>query len=84
VDLSEVSCTHRGVIESLHSQGVGVALHYIPIHTQPYYRAMGFRAGDFPKAEQYYGEAISLPLYPKLDKSAQDQVVVALRRALNA
>ena len=51
---------------------------------EPYYRSMGFRAGDFPAAEAYYREAITLPLYPGLDQQAQDHVVEALARALDA
>lgn len=74
--------SHRQVFEELRQQGIGVNLHYIPVHTQPYYRRMGFNPGDFPKAEDYYREAISLPLYPGLSDSAQDRVVQALRKVL--
>ena len=52
------------------------------MHTQPYYQALGFQWGDFPQAEQYYREAISLPLYPGLAEAEQDQVVAALRETL--
>lgn len=75
--------THRQVFESLREQGIGVNLHYIPVHTQPYYQALGFKNGDFPEAERYYAEAISLPMYQGLDESQQDQVVRALGVALN-
>lgn len=73
---------HRAVFESLREQGIGVNLHYIPVHTQPYYQEMGFRKGDFPEAESYYGEAISLPMFPTMTEQQQDQVVEALRVAL--
>lgn len=74
--------SHRQVFERLRADGIGVNLHYIPVHTQPYYQKLGFKAGDFPNAEQYYREAISLPLYPTLSHEQQDQVVEVLKRAL--
>lgn len=72
------------VFEALREQGIGVNLHYIPVHTQPFYERMGFRAGDFPLAEHYYAEAISLPMYPTMSAADQDRVVAALREALRA
>lgn len=73
---------HRGIFESLRKQGIGVNLHYIPVHTQPYYRAMGFKTGDFPHAEQYYQEAISLPMFQTLREEQQNKVIEVLRREL--
>lgn len=73
---------HKAVFEALRADGIGVNLHYIPVHTQPYYRAMGFTPGQFPQAEAYYAEAISIPLYAGLSDADQDRVVDALRRAL--
>lgn len=73
---------HKQVFDSLREQGIGVNVHYIPVHTQPYYQVMGFKLGDFPEAERYYTEAISLPMYSGLTDSQQDAVVAALRRAL--
>jgi UDP-4-amino-4,6-dideoxy-N-acetyl-beta-L-altrosamine transaminase len=72
----------RTVFESMRSAGVGVNVHYIPVHTQPYYRALGFRPGDFPEAERYYARAITLPLHPGLSDGDQDRVVETLRAAL--
>ncbi|PWR25734.1 UDP-4-amino-4,6-dideoxy-N-acetyl-beta-L-altrosamine transaminase [Zavarzinia aquatilis] len=72
----------RAVFEALRAAGIGVNLHYIPVHTQPYYAAKGFAPGDFPEAERYYAEAISLPLYPGLTEAMQDEVIAALRRAV--
>lgn len=74
--------THREVFDALREQGIGVNLHYIPVHTQPVYRALGFADGDFPEAENYYREAISLPMYATLTDAQQDQVCAALERAL--
>lgn len=61
---------------------IGVNVHYIPIHLQPYYRALGFHAGMFPNAEAYYEGALSLPLFPRLTHDQQDRVVSELERAL--
>lgn len=80
--LDRVTQTHRQVFEALRSQHIGVNLHYIPIHTQPYYRSMGFETGQFPEAERYYTEAISLPMYSGLTDIQQDLVVAALQEAL--
>ena len=70
------------VFESLRSQGIGVNVHYIPVHTQPYYRNLGFEPGDFPQAESYYAEAISLPMFHGMTEAQQDAVVEALRKAV--
>jgi len=82
--LDRMARTHRQVFEGLRARGVGVNLHYIPIHTQPYYRQMGFEAGAFPEASRYYAEAISLPMYPTMTEAQQNEVVMALRRAIDA
>lgn len=82
--LSELKTTHRQVFESLRAQEIGVNLHYIPVHLQPYYLSRGFKAGDFPEAERYYGEAISLPMYSSLTNKQQDCVVDALRKAIQS
>jgi len=82
VDGGGEGARRRKVFEGLRSRGIGVNVHYIPVHTQPYYRTLGFAPGDFPAAEAYYAEAISLPMYPTLSESEQDRVVQALREAL--
>jgi len=76
----KISLSHRDVFEALREQGIGINLHYIPVHTQPYYQRMGFKYGDFPEAERYYHEAISLPIYPGLSESDQDRVITAIRK----
>ncbi|WP_375175156.1 UDP-4-amino-4,6-dideoxy-N-acetyl-beta-L-altrosamine transaminase [Pseudooceanicola sp.] len=73
---------HRRIFEDLRNAGIGINLHYIPVHMQPYYQRMGFSEGDFPKAEAYYSTAISLPLFPTLTEDHQDTVVNELGRAL--
>lgn len=82
LELDKIAKSHREVFDSLRQQGVGVNLHYIPVHTQPYYQRMGFKTGDYPEAERYYSEAISLPMYAGLSDSQQDHVVAALAKAL--
>ncbi|NGP53800.1 UDP-4-amino-4,6-dideoxy-N-acetyl-beta-L-altrosamine transaminase [Thioalkalivibrio sp. XN8] len=72
----------RRVFEGLRARGIGVNVHYIPVHTQPYYEQLGFVPGDFPVAEDYYAEAISLPMYPAMTEADQDRVVAALGEAL--
>ncbi len=79
-----IGVAHREVFEALRTAGIGVNLHYIPVHLQPYYRELGFAEGDFPEAERYYAEAISLPMYPGLSDEQQDYVVAQLRRILNS
>ena len=64
--------------EALRARGVGVQVHYIPVHTQPYYRALGSRPGDCPVAEAYYAGALSLPLYAGLSDAEQDRVIEAV------
>lgn len=81
--LGEIHPTHLQVFKALRAQGIGVNVHYIPVHTQPYFRAMGFKEGDFPEAENYYAQAISLPMYPGLTTEDQDAVVQALRIAVS-
>ncbi|MBM6445968.1 MULTISPECIES: UDP-4-amino-4,6-dideoxy-N-acetyl-beta-L-altrosamine transaminase [Pseudomonas] len=80
LQLDRIKLSHRQVFEGLRAAGVGVNLHYIPVHLQPYYRDLGFAEGDFPQAERYYAEAISLPLFPLLSDEQQDFVVEQLRR----
>jgi UDP-4-amino-4,6-dideoxy-N-acetyl-beta-L-altrosamine transaminase len=82
--LDQISMSHRQVFDALREQGIGVNLHYIPVHTQPHYQRMGFKSGDFPEAERYYAEAISLPMYAALSDGEQDRVIQALSQALQA
>jgi dTDP-4-amino-4,6-dideoxygalactose transaminase len=82
--LDEIEKSHQEVFATLRDNGFGVNLHYIPVHTQPYYQAIGFAPGDFPEAERYYSEAISLPMYPTLTDDQQDTVVGALKKVLSA
>lgn len=82
--LDEIKPTHLEVFQSLRAANIGVNLHYIPVHLQPYYQKnFSFQTGDFPQAEQYYREAISLPLYPDLSIEAQNRVIHKLKDILS-
>ncbi len=72
----------RAVFDALRAHEIGVNVHYIPVYWQPYYRAMGFQPGLCPRAEHYYRGAISLPMYFGLTEAEQDQVVAAVRVAM--
>lgn len=82
LQLKNIQKSHLEIFESLREQGIGINLHYIPVHIQPYYQRMGFKLGDFPEAERYYAEAISLPLFPAMTDRDQDDVVSAIQRSL--
>lgn len=82
LQLDKITKGHRQVFESLREQGIGVNLHYIPVHTQPFYQRMGFQPADFPKAQDYYREAISLPMFFTLTEDQQDTVVRVLAEVL--
>jgi len=82
LQMGRIRSSHHQVFEALRGHGIDVNLHYIPVHTQPYYKRMGFKLGDYPHAEAYYREAISLPMYATLTELQQDFVVRALGKAL--
>ena len=73
----------RSFFEAMHSRGIMVALHYIPVHTQPFYQELGFQCGDFPAAEAYYEEAVSLPIHANLNQFDQQKVIDALHEILS-
>ena len=74
--------THRRVFDDLRGRGIGVNLHYLPVHLQPYYRDLGFAPGDCPEAEDHGARAISLPLFASMTDAQQDEVVAAVRAVL--
>jgi dTDP-4-amino-4,6-dideoxygalactose transaminase len=83
LNLDQIKTTHRQVFESLRAKDIMVNLHYIPVHTQPYYQNMGFKLGDFPESEQYYREAISIPMHVNLTDTELQFVADSLREARN-
>jgi UDP-4-amino-4,6-dideoxy-N-acetyl-beta-L-altrosamine transaminase len=82
LQLDKIEASHRQVFEAMRAKDIMVNLHYIPVHSQPYYQRMGFEQGDFPEAERYYREAISIPMHPMLTGEEQDTVVHTLREAM--
>jgi len=76
--LDEIEANHESVFEGLRLKGIGVNLHYIPVHLQPWYRSFGFKPGDYPEAEKYYGRAISLPIFSQLKDEQQQYVINVL------
>lgn len=84
LNLSQITKSHLQVFDELRQRGIGVNLHYIPVHLQPYYQNMGFKFGDFPHAEKYYQEAISLPMFSAMTDDMQDEVVSVLTRILES
>lgn len=84
LQLDMIQRTHRQVFEALRELGIGVNLHYIPVHTQPYYERMGFKPDDFPQSQTYYQEAISIPMFQTMTDEQQDEVIAALRVAVQA
>jgi len=80
--LEKINKTHHQVFEELRAAGIGVNLHYIPVHRQPYYQQLGFNWSDFPQAESYYQQAISLPIHYGLTQEDQDRVVTTLQNIL--
>ena len=80
--LDEIRKTRKQVFDYLKKNEIGVNVHYIPIHIQPYYQRMGFEIGNFPEAERYYEEAITLPLYPQLSIEQVNKIVGVLMDAI--
>jgi len=82
VRLKSSAKSQRQLFDELRQQGVGVALHYLPVHLQPYYRERGFSLGQYPEAEAHAREALTLPLYAALSNAMQDRVVETLHQIL--
>ena len=83
LDLNQVSKSREQIFDGLRESGIGVNVHYIPIHTQPYYRQHGFKDGEFPNSESYYKAALSLPLYSGMSFQEQDKVVESVTKVLD-
>lgn len=82
VDFNKIKKTKKQIFAEMKAKGVCLNLHYIPVHTQPYYQNLGFKHGDFPVSEKYYKEAFTLPLYYSLTDEQQEYVVSALKEVL--
>lgn len=82
IQLEKVKKSQREIFDTLRARGIEVNLHYIPIYKHPYYQRMGFNASDFPQSQQYYSEALSLPMYATLSESQQDRVVAEIKSVM--
>lgn len=82
LEKDKIAKSHKQVFEELRQVGIGVNLHYIPVHTQPYYQQFGFNWGDFPISEYYYQTAISIPMYSSMTDADLDYVIKTLKEVL--
>jgi len=84
LNLERLKVSRREIFEALRAENIGVNVHYIPVHLQPYYqKRFGYRRGDFPKAENYYSKAITLPIFPKMSDKDIDNVIKAVKKVIN-
>ena len=83
VDLKKIKKSRKQIFDFLRARGIGVNVHYIPIHSQPYYKNLGFKIGDFPNSENYYKKAISIPLHSGMSLKQQDIVVNGIKASFN-
>lgn len=81
--LNKLRKTRKMIFDLLRQKRIGVNVHYIPVHTQPYYKNRGFLLGDFPEAERYYNESLTIPLYPAMTDEDHEHVVSTLKEVLS-
>ena len=84
IELQNIGKSKKQIFDELRDIGIGVNVHYIPVHTQPFYEELGFKLGDFPNSENYYSRVISIPIYQSMTFEMQDQVISALKRVLQS
>lgn len=82
IDFNKVNKAKVDIFKEMKNKGICLNLHYIPVHTQPYYQSLGFKQGDFPNSEAYYKEVFTLPLYYDLSDEEQDYIVQCLKEVL--
>ena len=79
-----IKCKNRlGLYTHLKQAGIFAQVHYIPVHTMPYYQSLGFKKGDFPVSEEYYEACLSLPMYPKFTEEEQEYVIKIIQQFYN-
>lgn len=83
LDITNTAVSRREVFDTLRAASIGVNVHYMPIHLQPYYRQLGFEPGTFPASEAYYNQAITLPLFPAMTDEQQYHVAATLKSTLS-
>ena len=82
IDFKQIALTRGQVMKKLREYGIGSQVHYIPVPSQPYYRQLGFRPEDYPKAQMYYEQALSIPLFFDLSDDQQNQVIQAIKEVI--
>jgi len=83
IDFEKISKTRSQVVDELKAKGIGTQVHYIPVHTQPYYKKnFGYKKGDFPVSEKYYEQALSIPLYPKMSDGDIKYIIKTLLKII--
>jgi len=82
--LEKLKADRKKIFEDLRKEGIMVQVHYIPLHFQPFYKKkFGFKRGDFPKTENYYERAITLPLFPKMTNKEVERVIETVKKIIN-
>ena len=77
--LDRLQANRTQIFAALRAEGIGVNVHYIPVHTQPFYRQhFGYNWGDYPRAEEYYKHALSIPLFPRMSDEDVDRVITSI------
>ena len=76
-----IKINKKDLFEKLKQLGLYLQVHYIPVHTQPYFQKLGFKTGDYPNAEKYYQQALSLPLHPGLSDRDIKTIVRVIKAA---
>jgi len=83
IDFEKIGKTRSQVMDELKAKGIGTQVHYIPVHTQPYYKKnFGYKKGDFPVSEKYYEQALSIPLYPKMSDGDIKYIIKTLLKII--
>lgn len=82
IDFNKIKTTKEELFNKLKKRGLNLQVHYIPVHTQPYYKNLGYKEGDYPKAEEYYRKSLSLPLYPSLNYSDIKHIVKIIKETV--
>jgi len=84
LNLEKLKVGRKEIFEALRAENIGVNVHYIPVHLQPYYqKTYNYHKGDFPKAENYYSRAITLPIFPKMSDKDIDDVIAVVKKVIN-
>lgn len=83
LNLEKITTNRKEIYEALQRENIGVNVHYIPVHTQPYYRNLGYQSGICPNAEKIYEEIITLPLFPKMTEKDVRDVIFAVKKVIH-